>query len=161
MFSHVTTTPFPLPSDFYNALQKGYCKQPIRIFGFMFQIKVPVVMPSEHCQVDLMLPVSADSSPCQQEGESPMGAEGGQEEGAGPVKEGGAQPQEEEGATTQAPPPDIAKKVALQRSISGSAGGHFVVGQCCSGGLFLTLIMFVDTFLIHAYILFGTWTYTQ
>ena len=68
-----------------------------------------------------MLPVAEDSTTtCQQEGGSPMEAEGGQEEGAGPLTEGGAQEGEEEGATAHTPPPDIAKGVALQRSLSGS-----------------------------------------
>ncbi|XP_076439863.1 E3 ubiquitin-protein ligase RNF14-like [Babylonia areolata] len=85
---------------------------------FRIQIKIPVVMPYEECQIDLMLPTSEDSSPAQSGKQSPMGAEGGEGVGEGPEEGGGAQGLGE-GATASTPPPDLGKGVALQRSLSG------------------------------------------
>jgi len=90
-----------------------------------------------------MLPVSEDSSICQQEGGSPMEAGGGQEEGAGPLREGGLQ-EEEEGAAALTPPSDIGKGLVLQRSLSGTCFGQFftfffmgyIYGQICEACIF-------------------------
>ncbi|KAK7100906.1 hypothetical protein V1264_023770 [Littorina saxatilis] len=100
---------------------------------FQIQIVVPVATPSEGCQVDIMLPSPVDTSPVDGEGGEAVGAVGGQtaeERGAG----------KQEGARALTPPPDIAKGVPLQRSLSGQRWtGSFNLRYLCPMTLHLTL----------------------